>query len=185
MRPRSLSPSARWGRSVGANSPHSRAKKELEIQKKKGKTILAQFDPVWPSPGRQRARPLPDRRPPPVSVSPASCARAPFLPLPGGADLSAPVPLTCVPSLSLSLSLHCGPASSASLHIHSTCRASAPWASSVSPVLPATAANTRAHARREVRPRRLPTRPSSFLSPARPRSLSPASFRPCSSSVAL
>jgi hypothetical protein len=37
---------------------------------------------------------------------------------------------------------------------------------------------TSAHARRELRPRRLPTRPTSLLSTARARSLSPISFHP-------
>jgi hypothetical protein len=53
------------------------------------------------------------------------------------------------------------------------------------PTSPRTAVNPHAHAHREVRSRRLPTRPSSFLSPARTRSLSPASFHPRSPSLAL
>jgi hypothetical protein len=44
---------------------------------------------------------------------------------------------------------------------------------------------TSAHARREPRPRRLPMRPSSLLSTARTRSLSPASFHASSLSRAL
>jgi hypothetical protein len=64
---------------------------------------------------------------------------------------------------------------------------SSPSASLVSSVFPATADDPRPRARREDRPRRLPTRTSSFLSPARTRSLSLSHFahaRPLSRSAA-
>jgi hypothetical protein len=96
--------------------------------------------------------------------------------LPSGAKLSAPVS-----SHAPLLSLLCGPVF---LVVESLPRAlvlslSASWASPVSSTLPAPAVDQRARTRarrRNPQPRHPPTRPSSFLSPARARTHSPASF---------
>jgi hypothetical protein len=141
-----------------------------------------QFSPAAPTRSSQPRAGAPS----PWQVGPTcQCQPRPrALPLPGAADLSAPTSLTRAPHslcpvapahqhretftpLSLSLSLF------------------ASRASPVSSVFPAIAANPRVHARRGVSPRRLPTRPSSCLSPARTRSPSPALFRPRSPSLAL
>jgi hypothetical protein len=109
----------------------------------------------------------------PFSTSgPARPRRArPSLPLPSGANMSAPPPL----------SLRCGPAPSALYRFPLVrARASAPWARPVSPVFPTTVVDPHIHACRKVRPHRLPMSPSSLLSPACIHSPSAASFHPLS-----
>jgi hypothetical protein len=87
----------------------------------------------------------------------------------------------------LSLSLSHGPHPSAPRTVHPapSLSLSARWASPINTVFPATVADPRPHARKKDWPRRLPTCPSSFLSPACTRSLFPTSFRPRSPSLAL
>jgi hypothetical protein len=134
------------------------------------------FSPADPARLKPRERPLPAPTHP----------RAPALPL--SMCLVGPICRCRFPSrVRPIISMSCGPTSSASLPIHSVPSLSlvAPWSSLVSSVFPTTAVDPRTHARREVRPRHLPTRPSSFLSPTRTCSLFPSSFCPRSLSLAL
>jgi hypothetical protein len=105
------------------------------------------------------------------------------LPLPGGADLSVPF-LSRARTHSLS-TLRAFLVSTMNRSATRSLCLAARWASPVSSVFPATAADPRSRVRRGDHPRRLPTRPSSLLSPAHTRSLSPASFRTRSLSRAL
>jgi hypothetical protein len=107
---------------------------------------------------------------------------APSLPLPGETNLSVLVSLVRA-SRSLSV-LWARLVSIVARSPHARACASVPWASPVSSAFPANRPDPRAHACREDQPCRLPMRPSSFLSPAHTRSLSPASFRPRSPSLA-
>jgi hypothetical protein len=106
---------------------------------------------------------------------------ASLLPLPGGANLSAPTSqLQALP-----LSLRRGSDPSVSCCFPPRARASTLWARPVSSVLPATTADL-ARARTPRKPTTMrPTFPNSLLSPARTRSLTPASFHPLPSSLAL
>ena len=122
-------------------------------------------------------------RPPSLTGEPRlsvlrSCPRAltPSLPLPGRAGLSAPDSFARAPMLSLCPAgltrQRCEPfpprTHSLSLHRGAPCQLR----------LPRKPQWTSAHARRELRSHRLPTRSNSLLSTARTRSLSPTSFHP-------
>jgi hypothetical protein len=122
---------------------------------------------------------LPDRWVPSVSDNPRPLS----LPLPGGADLSTPFPSRArAHSLSALRACHVSatnrsPARSLSL--------AARWASPVSSVFNATTADPHLRLHRGDHSHHLPTRPSSLLNPVSTRSLSPASFRTRSPSLAL
>jgi hypothetical protein len=93
-------------------------------------------------------------------------------------------PRMCAPTLSLC----CGPASLAPRTVSPLALSlslAARWACPVSFVFPATATDPRPRICRGDRPGRLPMHPSSLLNPVRTRSLSPASFRTSSPSLAL
>jgi hypothetical protein len=111
-----------------------------------------------------------DSRVPPVSASPRSHALPPSLYTRWGRPIGANSPRTRV-LLSLYLSL--------SLYLVVS------WASLVSSVFPTTTADSRLRARLEDHPHHSLTCPSSFFSPARTRSASPASFHPRSPSLVL
>ena len=110
-------------------------------------------------------------------------ALAPSLPLPGGSKLSAPFPPRAHPALPL----RSGPRPSAQLPVAllslslSLCTMGPPY--QLRP--PHEPPLTRAHARREHQPPRLPTSPSTLLSPAHTRSPSPAPFHPLLPSLVL
>jgi hypothetical protein len=141
-------------------------RKAIRNLEKKGKPILAQLSPVQPS---QRQ-------------FPRSRALFPH-PLHSGAGLSAPVAFARAPTFSLCLM---GPTCQrAEPFPPCTCFLSLRHGTALSAPLPREPPWTSAHARREPRPRCLPTRPSSLLSTARTRSLSPTSFRTSTLSLLL
>jgi hypothetical protein len=153
-------------------------KKNISKFRKKENSILAQ--------PTQSGSP----RPRPLRLTGGSHLSAPSrtrtLSLPPSARWGRPVgansPRTRVP---LSLFLEPRPSAPRIVHPHppflSRCAVGQPCQL----CLPRTAADPCPRARREDRSRRPPMRPSSFLSPARTRSLFPTSFHPCSLSLAL
>jgi hypothetical protein len=143
--------------------------KQLENSRKRKK-------PFWPKLARAPA--VPDTRTPIVGASLPRTLLSLSHSLPSGAELSAPVPLACAPLFPLFLMgpLYQAPSRFPRAPVLSL---SAPWACAVSFALPAPAVDHRARTRarrRDPRPRRPPTRPCPFLSPARACTHSPASF---------
>jgi hypothetical protein len=159
------------------NSLEKIKRKAFQNLGKKEKSNSAQFSPTQPS---QAARAYPLC----LSATAHPCSLSPFAWW--GRSVDAGFPHACAPlSLSLSLSLSALRARLVSVVNRSPSRSlslAAPWAT-VSSVFPATTADPCPRARRGDRPRRMPTRLSSYLSTARTRSLCPASFHPLSCSV--
>jgi hypothetical protein len=157
-------------------------KRHFKIQEK-GKT---NFGLVQPSSARPAARVRPLHLTGGSRLSAPVHARTLSLPLslcPVGPTYRRQLPLCARPTLSMSR----GPRPSVPRVVHPApfLSLSVSWASLVSSIFPATAADPHPRARREDRPHRLPMRHSSFLSPACTRSLSPVSFRTRSPSLAL